>query len=313
MSELGDKFTAARFGMEKEAQTGMWTGQDLSLTQSQDAQRELNRRLRRGLEEIPQGIQYIRETQKNPPREYLMPGLAAAGAGMGAAYGYRTTPWGLHSTLSPMTQSQLAETVSGALRGADLPTLAAGKKKTLSLAEALTNPKTGLSKKELSNVLGSGSRLYSIPVVGPWLRKRRLAQATKSMTPQLQSALKKVSPERMRAAAKTVASSKPLASSLKRGGLAGIAAMFLPDILRYVGNRIRYGPGGSSVADAQTQLQQRLRQFEADLWMARLMRAEKARAMQAQRLPRRPSFDPFRAYAEEGKPLELPTWARPTV
>lgn len=300
MSELGEKFATARFGLKKEAENGLY-GQPTSFTGAYDAIREAERRALQAQQDIQEGARYLQELEANPPKSTLAPGLLAAGAGAGLTYARRATPGAMARLFDPMTAQQFGESVRGALGAGGLPDVQVGKK-SLPFVEALLGPKSGLSRRDVASVLSSGSKWYSIPGIGPWLKNRRLSQATRAMSPELRAAVSKVSPERWRSAAKSIGG-KSLGRRMLGGGAAGIAAMFLPTLLRYAKNWL--SPGGTAGADAREKLQNRIREFEAYKAFLSTAAQEHARATQEQRQPRVIRWNPFEAY-RSGQPLTIP-------
>jgi hypothetical protein len=294
MSELADKYTTARF--EKKAQP--LYGPQMDPQRARRAYEAVRYRIPKITGEIQDVAKYLQQLEEAPPKSLFMPNLLAAGTGAGVAHGLGAwSPRVVSRVLGGMPREEMLKTLKTAFTG--MP--AVGGKSFASTVAGALGPADVAKLMTRENWL---TRTFGkTPYVGDWLRRRHAI-------PDLPKGIAKAvaRPEvkaRLPQAAKHVAGKRPFGRTLMGGALAGIGAMYLPSILRWVKNRIMHGPGGTSAAEASKTLQQKLRQLEANRAFLATFAEEMRRARAAGIRPRQVTWGPFRSFIG-GRPLRIP-------
>jgi hypothetical protein len=305
MSELGDKFVAARF--EKKSQ--VFTQDEISMRRARDVHDQIVADYRRALSEAREGLTYQQQLQRSPPTpEILMPGLAAAGTGAGLAAMMRTrSPGSISKALSAIDPKALSTELSRAFGPVTRMGPGGTPTRVTVGGQPFVKALAGRSTDDIARILARGGEggvmkwLKDVPYLGSWLKRR-----TRTATPVsagMKGAIAGMPKAQIRRATQTLMRKRPMGRTLVGGALAGLGALYGPSILGWLRDKVLYG--GSSQAEAARSLQEKLRELEMYRAAAAVSANELREAAQAGRDPRMMHWDAFEAY-RRGSPLTLP-------
>lgn len=293
MSELGDKFAAARFGKKAQFEYGA----DVAPRDARAIHEIVRRRLAQSPRELREAIAYLQQLKAQPPEESTMPRLGTFGAGAGAALLGR----GTH-------QRYLRDILTNLPQGQSIPKLITKILGDKGVGSTLAKSKLGAD--DLAKLISSrglvGKGVQKMPDWLPFAKGLKGRYTVQNIPKALQRALRNpAANKQLRTLGRGVAGRGSGLKAGLTGGMLALGATYLPQLIGWAKNRLKHGPGGTAIADATQQLQQKLRNIEADeMYLA--MSGQEMRQPGGQRgAVRGIPWNPFEAY-RKGSPITLP-------